>query len=172
MEFLTQIQEFATVSASNAWLLVGNFLVLIVLTIALLIFSMRGGRSALISLILALYGGYAIYVVFPYTDMIVGAGGSQLVQAVISILLFLAATAIPFILIRRITGGGFGSLSLIPNTVLAFLAASFLLAVGYHVFDLSNIYSFPQPLDGLFAPEGYFFWWFIAPLVGLFILAR
>lgn len=169
---LQDAQALVTTGAMDVWVLVGNFLVLIVLTVALLMFSMRGGRSALISLILALYAGYAIYVVFPFTNAIVGAGGSQLMQAVLSVLLFIASTAIPFVLIRRITGGGFGSLSFIPNLVLAFLAASFLLALGYHVFDISNIYSFPAPLDGLFGPEGYFFWWFIAPIVGLFVLAR
>lgn len=172
MESLAEVQALATTSALDAWVLVGNFLVLIILTAVLLIFAVRGGRSALISLILALYAGYALYVVFPFTDQIVGAGGSQMMQATLSILLFAAATAMPFVLIRRITSGGFGSLSLIPNAVLAFLAAGFILAVGYHVFDIANIYSFPAPLDTLFAPEGYFFWWFIAPIVGLFILAR
>ncbi|MBU0750108.1 hypothetical protein KKH15_01165 [Patescibacteria group bacterium] len=172
MELMAEMQAFITVAFSNVWLLVGNFLILIVLTLGLLIFSHRGGRSALLSLILALYAGYALYIVFPYTDLIVGAGGSPVVQAVISILLFFAGSALPYVLIRRITSGGFGSLSLFPNIILAFLAASFLLTLGYHVFDISNIYSFPAPLDHLFAPQGYFFWWFIAPLVGLYILAR
>lgn len=166
------MEQLATSGIADIWLWVGNFIILLALTGALLFFAMRGGRSALISLILALYGGYAIYVVFPYTDSIVGSGGSPLVQAIISVLLFAAATAGPFVLIRRITSGGFGSLSLVPNLILSFLTASFLLALGYHVFDISNIYSFPAPLDNLFAPMGYFFWWFIAPLFGLFVLAR
>ena len=172
MDVITQVEQVATTGLSSAWLLVGNFLVLVVLTVVLLMFAMRGGRSALISLILALYGGYAIYIVFPYTENIVAAGGTPLIQAVISVIVFGIATIAPFILIRRITSGGFGSLSFIPNLLLAFLTASFLLALGYHVFDISNIYSFPAPLDNLFAPKGYFFWWFIAPLIGLFVLAR
>ena len=162
----------ASTSLDTVWLFVGNFLVLAVLTIVLLMFSIRGGRNALISFILALYAGYAVYVVFPYTDSIVGSGGSPMVQAVISVGLFAAASFVPFLLIRRLTGGGFGSLSLFPNLILSFLAASFLLALGYHVFDISNIYTFPAPLDQLFAPAGYFFWWFVAPLAGLFALAR
>lgn len=172
MDVVTQVEQFATVGLSNAWLWAGNFLVLVILTVALLMFAMRGGRSALISLILALYGGYAIYIVFPYTEAVVSAGGTQLIQAGLSIILFAAATFGPFVLIRRITSGGFGSLSFVPNLLLSFLTASFLLALGYHVFDISNIYSFPAPLDNLFAPRGYFFWWFIAPLFGLFILAH
>lgn len=172
MDVVSQIEQVATLGISNVWLWAGNFLVLLVLTIGLLMFAMRGGRSALISLILALYGGYAIYIVFPFTDTIVGAGGTPLVQAALSIVVFGVATIPPFALIRRITSGGFGSLSFVPNLILAFLTASFLIALGYHVFDLSNIYAFPAPLDNLFAPKGYFFWWFIAPLIGLFVLAR
>jgi len=85
---------------------------------------------------------------------------------------FAVSTFLPFVLIKRLTGGGFGSLSFVPNLVLSFLAAGLVLVLGYHVFDVNNIYEFSQPLNQLFEPEGYFFWWFIAPLLGLFIFAR
>lgn len=172
MDALADVQEIATNGVSEVWLLAGNFLALLVLTVVVLAFAMRGGRNALISLILALYAGYALYMVFPYTETVVGAGEGAMMQAIISVILFILATFPPFVLIRRLTGGGFGSLSLVPNLILSLLTAGFLLALGYHVFDVSNIYSFPQPLDQLFAPTGYFFYWFIAPLIGLFILAR
>ncbi len=172
MELATMVSDFATAGLANAWLWVGTFLALVGLTIALLVFAMKGGRSGLISLILALYAGYAIYVVFPFTENIVSMGGPQLIQAVVSMALFGAASFFPFILIRRITGGGFGSLTIFPNLILSFLTASFLLALGYHVFDISNIYTFPAPIDSLFAPKGYFFYWFMAPLLGLYFLAH
>ncbi|MEK9160632.1 MAG: hypothetical protein AAB440_01165 [Patescibacteria group bacterium] len=172
VDVLAQSQQLATTITENAWLWTGNFLALIVLTVIFLFFAMKGGRSGLISFILALYAGYAIYVVFPYTDFIVAMGGTAPVKAILSLVIFGAATFLPFIVIRRLTGGGFGSLTFIPNLILSFLAAAFLLVLGYHVFDISNIYQFSQPLDQLFAPEGFFFWWFIAPLIGLFLLAR
>lgn len=169
---LAEVSGLAETITSNAWLWTGNFLALIILTVIFLFYAMKGGRSGLISFILALYAGYAIYVVFPYTEFIVNMGGTAPVKAILSVLVFAAATLLPFIVIRRLTGGGFGSLSFVPNLILAFLASGFLLVLGYHVFDISNIYSFSDPLKQLFAPEGYFFWWFIAPLAGLFILAR
>ena len=169
---LAEVQGLATTITENAWLWAGNFLTLIVLTVAFLFFAMRGGRSGLISLILALYAGYAIYVVFPYTDFIVTLGGTALVKAILSILVFAVCTALPFMIIKRLTGGGFGSLTFVPNLVLSFLAAALILVLAYHVFEISNIYSFSDPLNQLFAPQGYFFWWFIAPLAGLFIFAR
>lgn len=169
---VTEVGNLATTFSASAWVWGGNFLALIVLTIVLLFFAMRGGRSGLISLILALYAGYALYIVFPYTHAVISAGGTPLIQAVLSVILFALATFVPFLLVRRLTGGGFGSLSILQNLVLSFLAAAFLMALGYHVFDVSNIYSFSEPLNQLFEPEGFFFYWFVAPLVGLFILAR
>jgi len=167
-----QVSGFATNGASSAWLLAGNFLVLLGIFIVMLLFSYKAGRGGIISLLVAFYVGYAIYIVFPYTNQIVAAGGTPIVKAVISIIIFGIATFIPFHFVQRLTGGGFGVLSVVPRFVLSFLAAAFLLALAYHVFDISDIYSFPAPIDKLFAPEGYFFWWFIAPLAGLIFLVH
>ena len=95
-----------------------------------------------------------------------------MIKAVISVIIYGISTFIPFVFIQRLTGGGFGVLSVVPRFALSFLAAAFLLALSYHVFDISNIYTFPAPLDTLFAPQGYFFWWFIAPLAGLIFLVH
>jgi hypothetical protein len=167
-----KVNEFAMSGVSNAWLWGGNFLILAILTGVMILFSYKGGRGGIISLILAFYIGYAVYMVFPYTESIVAAGGTTMMKAVISVIIFGISTAVPFIFIQRLTGGGFGILSFVPRFVLSFLAAAFIMALAYHVFDVSNIYSFPEPLDKLFAPDGYFFWWFIAPLAGLLILVH
>jgi hypothetical protein len=86
--------------------------------------------------------------------------------------LYIAATIVPFIFAQRLTHGGIGVLSFVPRFALSFLTAAFILAIAYHVFDLNHLYSFPKPLDQLFAPNQYFFWWFIAPLAGLFFLVH
>ncbi len=167
-----QVSGFATTGAVSAWLLAGNFMILVGLTVAMILFSYKAGRGGIISLIVALYAGYAIYMVFPYTDAIIKAGGTPLIKAVISGVIFIIATFIPFHFIQRLTGGGFGVLSVVPRFVLSFLAAAFVLALAYHVFDISDIYKFPAPLNQLFAPDGYFFWWFIAPMIGLIVLVH
>lgn len=164
--------DLITSSLNDAWTLVGSVLALVVLTGAFLVFAMRGGRNALISLILAMYAGYAIYAVFPYKDVILGAGGTALIKTVIAITIYGAATVFPFMIIKRLTSGGFGSLSLVPNLILSFLAASFLLALGYHLFTITSVYPLTPTLDTAFEPSRYFFWWFIAPLIGLFFFAR
>lgn len=55
--------------------------------------------------------------------------------------------------------------------VLGLLALGFVLAMLYHVFGVTGVINLPSFLDSLFAPNSYFFYWFIAPLVGLFFLA-
>ncbi|HEX5774541.1 MAG TPA: hypothetical protein VFY28_01085, partial [Candidatus Paceibacterota bacterium] len=150
-----QISDITLAGASSAWLLVGNFVVLLALTGIMLFFSYRAGKGGLISLTLALYAGYAVYSVFPYSESIVAAGESTALKAVISIVLFGIATYVPFHFIQRLTSGSFGILPFFPRIILSFLVAAFLLALAYHVFDISNIYTFPAPIDQLFAPEGY-----------------
>jgi hypothetical protein len=161
------ITTYASHGAASAWLLIGNFLALFVLTLVMIGFSYRSGRGGIISLLVAFYAGYAIYMVFPYSKPIIDAGGTPMMKAIISIVLYAIATIIPFHFIQRLITGGFGVISFVPRFVLSFLAAAFLMAIAYHVFDVTEIYKLPEPINTLFAPNQYFFWWFIAPLAGL-----
>jgi hypothetical protein len=63
-------------------------------------------------------------------------------------------------------------ISIFPRIVLSFLSAAFLMALAYHVFHVTNIYTFPEPMNTLFAPDQYFFWWFAAPLIGLLLFVH
>ena len=167
-----QVSNVATASATNAWALVGNFLILAVLTLIMIGFSYYGGKGGIISLLLSFYGGYALYLVFPYTNTIIDTGTTPLLKALISVVIFLIAIFIPFIFTQRLLKGGFGVLSFVPRFVLSFLSACFLIALAYHVFNVTHIYTFPEPMNSLFAPDKFFFWWFIAPLAGLFYLVH
>jgi hypothetical protein len=167
-----QISNIATASALHAWALIGNFLIVLVLTLLMIGFSYYGGRGGIISLQMSFYVGYAIYLVFPYTNFIVNSGGQPLYKALLSVVLFIIASFIPYMFINRLIAGGFGILSFVPRFVLSFLAATFLLALAYHVFNVTHIYTFPEPMNSLFAPDQFFFWWFIAPLAGLFFLVH
>lgn len=169
---ILEVGTIATQLSADAWVWAGNFLALIVLTATLALLAMRSGGSGLISLNLSLYVAYAIYSVFPYRDAIISIGSTPLVQAMLSIVLFGMATVLPYLITVRLTSLQFGGLSIIQNLLLSLLASGFLLALSYHVFDLSNIYTFSDPLNKLFEPEGYFFYWFVAPIIGVYFLAR
>lgn len=159
-------------AGTDAWLWITNFLVLIVLTVVVYVFAMREGGAGVISLNISLYSGYAIYSVFPYRDAIIAIGSTPLIQAIIAVVLFLLLTILPFMVTMRLTAPSFGQLSFFQGILLSFVAAVFLLALGYHVFEISNIFTLPDPLNQLFAPKGYFFYWFISPLIGLYFFAR
>ena len=172
MDIANQVSGYAQTYALDAWNIGGNFLAFGILTLVLLGIAMKGGRGAMISLIISMYAGYAIYAVFPYTNMLLSAGGTPLVKAVISVALFVGMSILPFHFIHRITSAGFGGLTIIPNLFLAILTAGFMFALGYHAFDVNHIYAFPEQIRAIFAPNDYFFWWFIAPLVGLIIFVH
>ncbi len=167
-----QVSSWATVAGASAWAFSANFLILIVLTLVLLVFAMRAGSSGLVALNLSLYGGYGVYIVFPWRADFIALGGTPLIQAVLAVILFAFATAGPFVIASRLTSQSFGMLSIIQNLLLSLGASLFIMALAYHVFEIDKIFTFPAPLNELFEPQGYFFYWFIAPLLGLFFLAR
>jgi len=173
MDAITQAQTFATTGASEAWTLILSFLALIIITGVLFAFSLRAGKSSLVSLILSFYIGYAIYQVFPYADAILAIGkGSAVTLVVAKLVIYAIATYIPFYVINRHASNDY----FVPNKLIAlfacFLAAAFLMAIGYHTFGAKSAYAFTPALDMLFAPASYFFWWFIAPLAGVYLLVR
>lgn len=157
---------------SSATTFVENFLVFIILVTVLLAFAYRAGRSAFFALILSLYAGYALYSVFPYAKQFVPAGASAMVAFAVSAGLYIAMTGLVYVVMRRFASGSLATLHPLPLIVLTLLTAGFLMALGYHLFNIATIYRFPMALHDLFAPSQYFFYWFIAPLVGLFIFAR
>lgn len=165
------LNSLATGGLSEIMAFVGNFLVLILLAVALFFFAVRAGRALLISLILALYVGFALFTVFPFKEMFL-VGDSALARAVAGMVLFAVFTVFPYILLRRVSTTGSLSINPISLALLALATGGFVLALGYHVLDIASVIPLTPSLDALFAPEGYFFWWFLAPLAGIFITTR
>ncbi len=166
-----QISDLATSAALNSWSVMSNFMILLGLTILFVLISYRS-RGGIISLIVAFYVSYALFLVFPYTHDIVATGTTPLLKAIISFIIFAIGCVVPFMFIERLVTGGIGVLSVFPRFGLSFLAATFLMALAYHVFSVNEIYTFPEPMNTLFAPNQYFFWWFAAPLLGLLLLVH
>jgi len=157
--------DAVTSSAASAWGLIGNVLVFVIIVAVLVVFAMRVGKAALLALILSLYIGYAVYSVFPFAEL---AGGTP----VGNIVVYTVAVIVSYLLVRRIGSGGLGGIKMVPLIALCVLTGGFLMALGYTAFDIDTVYNFPKTLDLLFAPSQYFFWWFIAPLVGMFLIGR
>lgn len=169
---IAQVNTLATHTALSAWSVISAFLGILVLTLAFFLFAYYVGRGPFVALLLSLYGAYSVYAVLPplITNFLPTAPA---MTALISHLGIYAALAFVFYMIlRRVVVSDFLYIGLFGLIALSFLAAAFLLALGYHVFSVVSVYSFTPAIATLFAPAQYFFWWFIAPIVGLFFLAR
>ena len=165
------LNALATGGFSDIVAFIGNFLVLLLLAAALFFFALRAGRALLVSLILALYVGFALFTVFPYKELFL-VGDTPLVRAVAGIALFAVFTFIPYVLLRRVSTSGSLQMNPLALGVLALATGGFVLALGYHVLNIAAIIPLTPSLDALFAPDQYFFWWFVAPLVGIFVATR
>ena len=150
---------------------IGNFLVLLIIAGILFFFALRTGRSMLISFILALYVGFALFTVCPYKEQFL-IGDTPLVRAVCGIVLFGVFAAFPYVLLRRVSTSGSMRIHPLTLAILAFVTGGFVLALGYHVLNIAAVIPLTPSLDALFAPDRFFFWWFVAPLVGVFVAAR
>ena len=170
VEGLAQVTSVATPVALNAWSSVSDFVIILVLILVFVLFARYIGRGPFVALMLAFYAAYALYVAFPYASLLPTAPP---VTALLShagfyvILVFLF-----YVILRRVVVSDFLYIGTFGLILLSFLGSAFLLALAYHVFQVTTVYQFTPAIDMLFAPEQYFFWWFIALAVGLFFFAR
>jgi hypothetical protein len=121
---------------------------------------------------LALYLGYGIYTVFPFKDWVLNMGGGMAAsRTVLSILLFVIAVVIAHFIVKKVTNRTTGPSSFPSKAIQFVLAIAFIFALGYDSFAITRLYEFPPIINTVFNPS-YFFYWFIAPLVGLFFFSR
>jgi hypothetical protein len=124
------------------------------------------------SFVFSLYVGYALYNVFstvtPFMGMILG-NNTPAARTIISILIYGVFVAFSFYLFKKI-GFSVRTRKSWHLIVLTILSVGFLLAVGYHLFAIDRLLTLP-PTVSIFFTDTYYFWWFIAPLVGTLLLA-
>lgn len=167
---LTDINTLATHSALSAWAWGSDFLIVIIIFSALFLFAWYMGRGPFIALLVSLYAGYALYSTFPYAALLPAA--PPLVALGVDMAVYVVLSGIAYLILRRAIVSDFVTIGLFGLAILSIAGAGFLLALAYNLFPVHDVYSFAPALDVLFAPKQYFFWWFAAPLIGLFILAR
>lgn len=169
-EGIAQVNTLATNTAANIWNFGSDFLIILVLVAFFFGFAWYVGRGPFVGIILSYYGAYAIYVAFPYEHYLPQAPALTALLAHVG--LYVALGFAFYIILRRVVVSDFLYVGIIGLIILAFLASAFLIALTYHVFPITSIYEFTPAIDALFAPKEFFFWWFVAPAVGLFFLAR
>ncbi len=167
---MNQLATLAQSGTTGVLPIVMNFLAVIVLTVVLFAFAMKAGRAAFISLVLALYVGFGLFMVFPWKAQVIAGDG--VTKAVAALLLFVALSAIPFLILRRVNTMGSMRVHALPLFGLCALSAGALLAISYHFLNLAKILPATAPLTTYILPEQYLFYWLAAPLVGFFVFAR
>lgn len=168
-EGLAQVNTLATHTALTAWGAASDFLIIIILFGVLFLFAWYIGRATLVSILLSFYAAYAIYLVFPSSYLPTAPAMTALLA---NVGLYAALTLAFYIILRRVVVSDFLYVGIFGTIILAFLGATFLLALAFHVFPVASVYNFTPAVDALFASKQLFFWWFVAPAVGLFFLAR
>jgi len=169
-EGIAQVSTLATHTALSAWSWASDFLIIIVLFAIFFLFAWYIGRATLVSVLLAFYAAYAVYIEFPYASLLPTAPALTTFLAHVG--LYFGLTFIFYLVLRRVVVSDFLYVGVFGTIILAFLAAAFTLALAFHVFAVATIYNFTPAITTLFAPAKYFFWWFAAPAIGLFFLAR
>lgn len=167
---ITEVSTLATNTAMTAWNYASDVLIVIILLAVLFAFAYYVGRGAFVASLFAFYGAYAVYAIFPYMSYLPSSPATTALLAHMG--LYVALVAAFYIILRRVIVSDFLYIGIFGLIVLSLLGAGFLLALGYHVFNITAVYNFSPTVDMLFAPKEYFFWWFVAPVIGLFFIAR
>ncbi len=169
-EAIAQVGKLATSYASTAWNSVSDFLIVIILFGVLFLFAWYIGRATLVSILIAFYAGYAVFAAFPFMSYLPTAPAMTALLAQVA--LYAGLTLVFYIILRRVVVSDFLYVGIFGTIILSLLGATFLMALAFNVFPVAEVYKFTPAVAALFAPVKYFFWWFIAPAVGLFFLAR
>ena len=171
---IAQVSTLATHTALTAWSATSDIIIILVILAALFLFAWYVGRGQFIALLLSLYGASAVYFAFLYKSSYHSflPSAPPLTALLTQVGLYGALALLFYIILRRVVVSDFLYIGIFGLAALSFLGAAFLIALAYHVFPVASVYQFTPALDMLFASKDFFFWWFVAPAIGLFFLAR
>ena len=139
----------------------------------LFVWATLKGRQAMINVLIALYLALLLFNYFPYTTYLTENLGSTLAQSGGRLVLFSVFVALMTWVAARVMPDEFKEKKLesIPKKFLLALAGTILvMAFSFNALPVTDVLTPGTPLQTLFAPEGFFFWWLMAPLVILFII--
>ena len=130
------------------------------------------GRQAIINLILGLYLALLITLEFPNYELIFGNLDST-TDAAAKLGFFGIITLLTTALFWRVMPEAFreNKFESFGRKLLLAVAATVLMMIfSFHVLPVTDFLSPGTPVQSLFAPEQYFFWWLLFPLLVLFMV--
>jgi hypothetical protein len=144
----------------------------LVIFAALLGFAIFKGRQAIINIIFGLYLALLISLEFPYYQELLGNFAPES-DAIARLGLFLFFTALTTILAFRIMPDEFREKKFesFGRKIILSLAGTILIMIfSFNVLPVTEFLTPGTPLQSLFAPTEYFFWWLLLPIGILFVL--
>jgi hypothetical protein len=134
-----------------------------------LVYSIVRGRQAVINLIVGLYFALLISLEFPYYSTILSGGEGD---AMTKVIIFAIFTVVSTILMTRLMPREYQEKKFESFGKKLMLAASgtiLVMVFSFHVLPVTEFVTPGSPIQSLFAPAEYFFWWLLAPLMFLYL---
>jgi len=139
---------------------------------ALFVYSIIRGQRALTSIILSLYISLLVSLEFPYYELLYQKLTFASKEG-INMVMFAIFTALGTILFEKILSRLLDETAfegIWKKLVLAILGTTLLMAYSYHVLPVTQFIDPGAQIAQVFAPQSYFFWWLMLPLLGLFFV--
>ena len=155
---------------SPAWVWASSFLFLIIILLFLVGFARFMGYGPFVGLIGALYISYALYSAFPYQAYLPSAPALTAIAAHLA--LYFGFFVLSYLLLRRVAASDFIHIGTIGLLLISLSTAGFIMALAYQSFTVQTVYHFSPQLDLLFANKEWFYAWFVAPVITLFVFAN
>ncbi len=137
------------------------------------VFAFFQGRQAIMNVIVGLYFALLISIEFPNYDWLLGSVHTSQSIALAKLAFFAFITLLTTALTYRIMPGEFRESrfeSWVPKLLLSLAATVVVMNFSFHVLPVTEFLTPGTPLQSLFGPEVYFFWWLLVPLVILYIV--
>jgi hypothetical protein len=156
-------------STGDLFLLIQEFAYLLGVFGFFLVYSIVRGRQAVINLVIGLYFALLISLEFPYYKMFLGDGEGS---AFMKVAIFAVFTVISTLLIARLMPQPYKEKkfeSFGKKLLLAIGGTILVMVFSFHVLPVTEFVTPGTPIQAIFAPATYFFWWLLAPLVFLYL---
>lgn len=135
--------------------------------------SIFKGRQAIINLMIGLYLALLISIEFPSYDTLFGSLENAKTISAAKLGFFAVITLLTTLLASRIMPDEFRENkfeSLGRKLLLSIGATILIMTFSFNVLPVTDFLTPGTPIQSLFAPQIYFFWWLLVPLVILYIV--
>lgn len=125
------------------------------------------GRQALINIISGLYFALLITTQFPYYDTILGGLEQPTVIAGLKLFIFGVTAVLTTLLFKRLMPREYQENrfeSFHKKIALSLSATVLIMIFSFNVLPVTEFLTPGTPIQSLFAPQEYFFWWLMVPI--------